>query len=214
MGRLRFAGVLWLLCAASFPCLKAQTIEFESGGLKYQALTRSGLTIMFAELSAPVHDHTVMQVAVSNGSPSTRIIKPEDFRYEKADGTVLPAMPPRTVVGEFLTRGGRNDVIRLVSAYESGLYGLSKFNSTSGYEARRQQALAEVGSTKLKAAAAASAIVFVEARLKPGASTDGGVFFATNGKPLGPGKLIVTVGAERFVFEVGGDKHPGELKIR
>jgi hypothetical protein len=45
-------------------------------------------------------------------------------------------------------------------------------------------------------------------------STDGAVFFPTQGKPLGAGKLVVTPGAERFEFELGGLSHPGALKSR
>jgi hypothetical protein len=214
MGRPGRVALILVGVAASLLPARAQVIEFDSAGLKYLTQTKSGVTLMFAELPTIVREYTVMQVAVSNGSPSTRTIKPEDFRFQKADGTMLAATPARTVVNGFLEKGGRNDVIRLVSTYETGLYGLSRFRSTSGYESRRQQALAEVGSTKLKAAAAASAIVFVQTKLTPGASTDGAVFFMTYGKPMGAGKLIVTPGAERFEFEVGGEKHPGELKIR
>ena len=69
----------------------------------------------------------------------------------------VPATAARVVVQQFLDKGGRNDVIRLVGTYEVGLYGMSRFQSTSGYEQRRQAALAEVSSSRLKAAAAASA---------------------------------------------------------
>ena len=81
-----------------------------------------------------------------------------------------------------------------------GLYGNAQMRSTNGYEARRQNALAEVGSTKLKAAAAASAIALAPTKLAPGQSTDGAVFYANQGKPLGVGQLIVTAAGETFVF--------------
>jgi hypothetical protein len=194
--------------------LAGQAIEFDSGGLKYQTLTREGLTIMWAELPSQLRDFTVLQIAVSNGSPSTRTVKPEDFRLETQGLPVIPAIPARDVVQGFLQRGGRSDVVKLVSTYELGLYGLSRFNSTSGYEQRRQAALAEVDSTRLKAAAAASAIVLVATKLKPGESTDGAVFFRTQGRSIGPGKLVATPGSERFEFPIGGDRHPGELTKR
>ena len=60
--------------------------------------------------------------------------------------------------------------------------------------------LAELTSAKIKAAAAASAIAFVSAKLKPGESTDGAVFFATGGKALPLGKLTVNAGGEQFEF--------------
>jgi hypothetical protein len=63
-------------------------------------------------------------------------------------------------------------------------------------------AMAEVGSTKLKAAAAASAIVLAQTKLMPGQSTDGAVFYPNNGKPLGVGQLVVHAGGEDFVFPV------------
>jgi len=214
MGRPGLAAWLILTAGAGLFSLRGQAIEFESAGLKYQTLTRAGVTIMFAELPTTVREYAVLQVAVSNGSPSNWTIKPEDFRFVRADGTDLPAAPARAVVGEFLQKGGRNDVIRLVSTYESGLYGMGKFRSTNGYEQRRQQAMAEMTNTKLKAAAAASAIVFVQTRLNSGQSTDGAIFFVTQGRPLGPGKLIASMGTERFEFESGGLKHPGDLKVR
>jgi hypothetical protein len=193
---------------------RGQAIEVESNGVRYQTMTRAGLTIMFSYLPTQVRDYAVLQVAVSNGSPSSRSVKPEDFRFVRNDGSILPATSARAVVQQFLDKAGRNDVIRLVSTYEVGLYGMSRFHSTSGYEQRRQAALAEVSSSRLKAAAAASAIVFVATRLQPGESTDGAVFFAAQGKDLGEGKLVATVGAERFEFSMGGFRHPGDLVRR
>ncbi|HEY3441277.1 MAG TPA: hypothetical protein VGK29_11015 [Paludibaculum sp.] len=204
-------GALALLVLWGITPLRGQAIEFESNGLRYQTLTRDGVTIMFAPLPAQVRDYVVLQLAVSNGSPSSRTIKAEDFRFIRADGSVITATPAGSVVQQFLNKGGRSDVIKLVGTYEMGLYGLSRFQSTNGYEQRRQNALAEVSSSKLKAAAAASAIVFVTTRLTPGESTDGAVFFPTQGHPLGEGKLVARVGTAQFEFAVGGLKHPGEL---
>lgn len=204
-----FAAMAWCVCPAF-----GQAIEFESNGLRYQTLTRSGLTVMFAPLPANLKEYAVLQVAISNGSPSARTVKPDDFRFERSDGTILPATPARNVVQQFLQRGGRNDVIKLVGTYELGLYGLSRFQSTNGYEQRRQAALAEVSSSKIKAAAAASAIVLVSTKLMAGESTDGALFFQTQGRPLGAGKLTAIIGAERYEFEIGGLKHPGELMQR
>ena len=215
---LRIAGrapllVLGVLLGAS-AALRGQAIEFESGGLYYQTLTRAGVTIMFAELPVQVREYAVVQVAVSNGSPSTRTVKAEDFKFIRFDGTPLVATPANTVVEEFLQKGSRSDVIKLVSTYEMGLYGLGRFRSTNGYEVRRKNMLAEVSGQKLKAAAAASAIAFVTTRLKSSESTDGAIFFPTQGKPIGQGTLRVTVGTEVFEYEVGGERHPGMLKTR
>jgi hypothetical protein len=187
--------------------LHAQIIEFESGGLKYKTLTRNGVTIMFATMPMHVRDYAILQVAISNGSPISWAIKPEDFRFEKADGQIIQALPARTVVDTLLEKAGRNDVIKLISAYEAGLYGNSQMHSTNGYETRRQNALGEVGASRLKAAAAASAIALVTTKLQPGQSTDGAIFYPNQGKPLGAGHLTVTAAGEVFTFPLE-DTHP------
>ena len=190
-----------ILCSAVDP-LCAQSLEFDSGGLHYQALTRNGLTIMFAPLALQVRGYAVLQVAISNGAPVSWTIKPEDFRFEREGAQSTPAVAARIVVGEMLARASRGDVTKLVSTYEAALYGNTQMHSTNGYEARRQDAMAELGPSKLKAAAAASAIALVQTKLGPGQSTDGAIFYATGGKPLGAGKLIIEAAGESFEFRV------------
>lgn len=186
--------------AALALCLHAQIIEFESGGLKYQTLTKNGLTIMVAELPAHVRDYSVLQVAISNGGRSVYTLRPDDFLFERSDGVKLTAIQARTVVNSLIQKASRGDVIRLVTAYESGIYGNQQYKSTNGFEQRRQSALAEVGSPKIKAAAAASAIAFVPTKLAPGQSTDGAVFYDTAGKRLGTGVVRVRVPGATFEF--------------
>jgi len=181
---------------------QAQVIDFESGGLHYRTLTRNGLTIMFASLPSRIRTYAVMQVAVSNGSEISWNVKPEDFTFHAADGPAIQAVPAAQVVGALMVKASRKDVIHLVSQYEAGIYGNTRMKLANGYESRRQNALAEVASAKLKAAAAASAIALVSTRLLPGDSTDGAVFFPSNGKPLGAGKLVIHAAAETFEFEV------------
>ena len=193
--RWRLAAGLFFLAAGAL----SQVIEFESKGLKYQTLTKSGVTLMYAHLPAHVREYATLQVAVSNGGAGPYVIKPEDFTFERSDGPGLKASAARTVVAMLIEKGGRNDVIRLGSSYESALYGIAHMRSTNGYESRRQQALAET-SVKLKAAAAASAVALVQTKLAPGESTDGAVFFATGGKPLGAGKLVVRTNTDTFEF--------------
>ena len=190
---------------------RGQALTFESGGLTYQTLTQDGLTVMFAPLPHRIRDYHVLQIAVLNGSETVRTVKPEDFRYIGADGVSVQAAPARGGVEEVLRRGGRNDLIRLVNIYEIGLYGLTRFKSTSGYEVRRQHAIAEQSGIKLKAAATASAIVLVPVKLKPGESTDGAIFFPLKDREFGPGRLAATPDSAYFEFEVGGLRHPGEL---
>jgi hypothetical protein len=198
-----FPLALFLLTSA----LHAQIIEFESNGLKYKTLTHNGVTIMFANLPTHVLDYAILQVAISNGSPIPWAIRPEDFRYEPASGEMKQAVPAGTVVNTLLKKAGRGDVTRMISAYEAGLYGNAQLHSTNGYESRRRDALAEVGSAKLKAAAAASAIALVLTKLAPGQSTDGAVFYSNSGKPLGPGRLIVTTAGETFDFPMETETH-------
>ena len=207
--RLRSPFKLLLLILAAFPIagLHAQVLEFESGGLKYKALTRGGVTIMFAPLPAKVLGYTILQVAISNGSPTSWSFRPEDFRFERESGQNIQAVSAGTVVKQLLDRASRGDVGKLVSAYEAALFGNAQVHSTNGYESRRQDYLA-MGSTKLKAASAASAIALVTTKLTPGQSTDGAVFYPSGGKPLGAGKLMVNAAAEVFEFPVEPERAP------
>jgi hypothetical protein len=191
-----------LLCllAAGAACLWSQIIEFESGGLKYQTLTKNGLTIMVAQLPSHVRDYSVLQIALSNGGNGTYVVRPEDFLFLRQDGREVPGLPAKTVVSSMVEKASRSDVIRLVTAYENGIFGNTQYKATNGYEQRRQASMAEFVSTKLKAAAAASAIAFVQTKLTPGKSTDGAVFYANAGKPLGAGTIRVRTGGLVFEF--------------
>jgi hypothetical protein len=179
-----------------------QILDFESGGLKYKAMTRNGVTVMFSMLPTQIRDYAILQLAVSNGAPISWTVRPEDCSFEKTDGETVQALPARTVVGTLIQKATRGDVIKLVAAYEASLFNNAQIHSTNGYEVRRQNAFAEFGSNKLKAAAAASAIALVTTKLAPGDSTDGAVFYPNRGKPLGTGKLIVNAAGETFVFPV------------
>jgi hypothetical protein len=184
---------------------RAQVIPFDSNGLHYKVLTQGGVTIMFAPLPPRIRDWIIFQVAITNGSPVAWAFKPEDFRFEREDGSVAPALAAHEVVGTMMKKASRSDTTKLVVAYEAALFGNMHLHSTNGYESRRQDAMAESGSTKLKAAATASAIVLAPAKLGPGESTDGAVFYASGGKPLGAGRFIVDAAAEEFVFPVEAD---------
>jgi len=189
-----------LLLAAVPATAPAQVIEFEQNGLKYQTLTHSGVTVMFAHLQAHVKEFSIVQVSVSNGGHGPYTIRPEEFFFERQEHATVRATPARTVIDMLMQKGTGGDVLKLVATYEAGLYGMARMRSTNGYEQRRQAALAFVSSAKLKAAAAASAIALVQMKLAPGESTDGAVFFATEGKPLGPGRLVVRTNTDTFEF--------------
>jgi hypothetical protein len=196
----RLAGAWTVVLALVSAPATAQVIEFENNGLKYQTLTKSGVTIMFAPLAPHVQGYTILQTSVSNGSAGPYNIKPENFVFVRTDGDTIPAAPAGSVISMLIQKGSRSDVIKLVGTYETAFYGISRMRSTNGYEQRRQAALAETG-TKLKAAATASALALVLTKLAPGESTDGAVFFPTDGKPLGPGHLEVRTNTDVFEFK-------------
>src|SRR5581483_10939809 len=137
-----------------------------------------------------LHEYSSIQVAVSNGSHGPYVIRPEDFVFERSDGQQIHAVSSKTVIDMLLKKANGNDAIKLVTAYEASVYGNSHLQSTHGYEQRRQAAIAVTGS-KLKTALLASALAFVNTKLAIGESTDGAVFFPTDGKPIGPGRLVV-----------------------
>ncbi len=199
MNRLPGVHALIAILLAAAQVSAQQVIPFESNGLKYQALTKSGVTVMFAMMPLYVNKFAVVQVAVSNGSAGPYTIRPEDFIFVQADGAERRAISPRTVVEMLEKKGSGTDVIKLVTAYEASVAGNPHVKSNFGYEQRRQAALAMSGS-RGRAAAAASALAFVQSRLQPGDSTDGAVFFETEGKPLGAGKMVVKTGADVFEF--------------
>jgi hypothetical protein len=95
--------------------------------------------------------------------------------------------------------GSGSDVIKLITSYENSVYGNQHFKSTNGYEQRRQSVLG-MGSSRLKAAAAASALAMVSTRLLPGDTTDGAIFFPSETKILGPGHLVVRTNTDVFDF--------------
>ncbi len=179
-------------------------IEFQSHGMDYEALTKNGITVMFATLPPHIRDFNIVQVTVTNGSLVSWTVKPGDFSYVRQTGVTLQPVSADEVVESLLQKASRNDVIKLQLLYEDSIYGLSNFRSTNGYEQRREAAMAQFVNRSFKAAAAASAITLVPAKLKPGDSTDGAVFFENKSKEknLGPGRLIARTCGETFIFEV------------
>jgi hypothetical protein len=178
----------------------AQVIEFQSNGLRYQTLTKSGITVMYATLPTRLQEYAIIQVSVSNGSEAAYVIRPEDFTFVRDGAAPVRASAANSVVQMLTQRGSRNDVPKLVSAYEASLYNVPNMRITNGYEERRQAALM-AGSSRLRAAAEASALAFVQTKLGAGQSTDGAVFFRTDGKPLTPGRLVVRTSTDSFEFK-------------
>ena len=187
-------------------------LEFQSRGLDYEALTREGVTVMFSPLPPHIKDFNIIQIAVTNGSPVSWTVKPEDFAFIRADGSVLPSVSADYVVESLLSKASSSDVVKLQMLYENTIYALSNFRSTNGYEQRREAAMAMFVNKGFKAAAAASAITFVATKLKSGDSTDGAIFFTNRSKEkgLGSGRLVVRTCGQIFLFQVYGElkAHP------
>jgi hypothetical protein len=98
-----------------------------------------------------------------------------------------------------MQKGSGSDVVKLISVYEASVYGNTHYKATNGFEQRRQAALA-FGGAKLKAAATASALALGITKLAAGESSDGAVFFASEGKPLIGGRLVVRTNTDVFEF--------------
>ncbi len=187
-------GVVWFS-----HCALSQVIEVQSNGLTYQTLTHNGITVMFTHLPGVLHQYSIVQVAVSNASNGPYIIRPEDFVFERSGGEKIRAVPARTVIEMLRQKANGSDAIKLVTTYESGIYGNPQLKSLKGYEERRQAAIAASG-TKVTTSLIASALALVQTKLAVGDSTDGAVFFPSEGKPLGAGRLVVQTNTDKFEF--------------
>jgi hypothetical protein len=190
--------------APASPPSNRTPIQFESKGMQYEALTQDGITVMYASLPPHVKDYQIVQVTVTNGSLVSWTVKPSDFSFIRQDGSAVPALGADEVVESLLEKAGRNDVIKLQLLYEDSIYALSNYRPTNGYERRREAAMAQFVNPRFKAAAAASAIALAPAKLKPGDSTDGAVFFETHAKEktLGQGRLVAHTCGQVFSFAV------------
>jgi hypothetical protein len=205
----RFVCTSWSVVAATLVLsagLTGQVIDFESNGLHYQALTRDSVTVTFAKLPSHIAAYNVFQVTITNGSPVSWVVKPEDFTFSRQDGSAIRATPADVVIASLLAHASKGDVVKLQLLYESSIYAMPpNFRSTAGYEHRREQAMTVMVSAKIKAAVAASAVTLVSTKLKTGGSTDGAVFFQNREKVLGPGRLVVNTAGEVFQFDVFQD---------
>jgi hypothetical protein len=161
------------LLTAAF--VSAQVIEYEANGIKYQTLSRKGLTVIITHMPNHVAGFGIIQISIANGSDRYWTVQPEDFAYIKQD-MPMTAISAGQVVDVLLDKGTHADVVKLVTSYESSLYGIPNMKSTNGYEQRRQGAMTYGINARLKAAATASAIALAQTRLAPGQSTDGSIF--------------------------------------
>jgi hypothetical protein len=197
-----YMDVLWRAFVLALMCVSpicAQVIEFEQNGLKYQTLTRGDVTVMFAHMPQHLKGYSMLQVAIANGSKLPCVISPEAFEYVRQNQPVA-ATPAVAIVKMLMDKGDHEDVVKLTLAYESVLYGFNRMKFTNGYELRRQNFMSYGVSAKVKAAAEASAIVLVPAKLKPGESTDGAIFFRNDAKTLTGGHITFHANGEVFNF--------------
>ncbi len=195
----RLVSVAAALCTAAL--LSAQVIEYEINGIKYQTLSRQGLTVIMTRMPNHVAGFGLVQVSISNGSDHYWTIAPEDFSYVRGEMT-LTGISADQVVDVLLDKGTHADVVKLVTSYENTLYAVPHMNSTNGYEQRRQNSMTIGINTKLKAAATASAIALAQTRLSPGQSTDGSVFIQLTHdmKMLTGGRVVFHSNGETFEF--------------
>lgn len=197
----------WRRLAATFAVLAAawlvgaQVIEFEANGMKYQTLSRQGLTVIVTRMPDHVAGFGLFQVSISNGSDRYWDVDPEGFSYTKQEGSAA-AISSDDVVNVLLDKGSHSDVVKLVTSYESSLYGIPHMKSTNGYEQRRQGMMTYGINAKLKAAATASAIALAKVRLPPGQSTDGSIFIPLTRdiKSLTGGHLVFKAYDQTFEF--------------
>jgi hypothetical protein len=194
-----FPVIAAALC--SLGLVSAQVIEYEAGGVKYQTLSRQGLTVIMTRMPNHVAGFALVQVSISNGSDRYWTIAPEDFSYVRAEGAAA-GISADQVVNILLEKGSSADVVKLVTSYENTLYAIPHMRSTNGYEKRREGSMSYGINAKLKAAATASAIALAQTRLAPGQSTDGSVFIPLKHelKALTGGRLVFKSNGEMFEF--------------
>jgi hypothetical protein len=195
----RLLGAVGLGAACLAWSASAQVIEVQSNGITYQTLTRSGITVMFNHLPGNLHQYAIVQVAVSNGSQGPYLIRPEDFTFERADGAKIRAVPARVVIDMLRQKANGSDAIKLVTTYENAIYGSPHPQALKGWESRREAAIASTGN-KVTTSLIASALALVQTKLAVGDTTDGAIFFPTDGKPLGAGRMVVRTNTDVFEF--------------
>jgi hypothetical protein len=182
-------------------------LEFQSHGLDYEALTKDGITVMFAVLPQQLKEFHILQVTITNGTLVSWTVRPTDFSFTRQDGVVMPALTADEVVSSLLDKASRNDVIKLQTLYENTIYALANYRPTNGYEQRRQAAMAQFVNMRFSAAAAASAIALAPLKLQAGESTDGAIFFINHPKEksLGTGLLIAHTCDQTFTFQLAAE---------
>src|SRR4051812_34024941 len=102
------------LALSAVTLVSGQVIEYEANGLKYQTLSRKGLTVIVTHMPNHVAGFGLIQVSISNGSDMYWTVQPEDFSYIKQDQSLV-AISAGQVVDVLLDKGTHADVVKLVT---------------------------------------------------------------------------------------------------
>ncbi len=199
------AALLILFWAAAAPAARGQAIEVPYRGLRYSVLSKGGVTVMIAPLDRTILEYSTAQVWVSNGSDHPVRVSPESFSMRlDAPGSneprVIRGTPEGTVVTEVLRRARAKDMLQLVRAYETVLFGMVDEHTYSYYQKRKEAALATAWTGKMRAAATASAIVLAEKTLRPGEFVDGTIFFRAEDRTARLHSLSANIAGDIFEF--------------
>jgi hypothetical protein len=181
-----------LTCAQDAPPAQQPSIEVPYRGLTYSMMSRGGVTVMVAPLNRMILEYQTVQVWISNGSKSYVRIAPQQFEVRQQGTVMLAGTSDDTVIDEIQQRARPKDLLELVEAYETTLYGFANERSLGYYQQRKQAARTAMGAaSKMRATATASAIILPSRLLKPGEIMDGTVFFRIDPHA----GRIVTIGA-------------------
>ena len=180
------------LCAAQEAARQQPSIEVPYRGLTYSMMSKGGVTVMVAPLNRMILEYQTVQVWISNGSKSYVRIAPQSFEVRQQGAPMLAGASDDKVMDEIQQRARPKDLLELVEAYETTLFGFANERSVGYYQQRKQAARSSMGSGgKMRATAMASAIILPTRQLKPGEIMDGTVFFRVDPH----GGRIVSIGA-------------------
>lgn len=182
--------LLYLLAFLILPSaisLPAQVIDVPYRGLDYLMLSKNGITVMIAPLDLNILHYSAAHVWITNGSTDRIEVEPEQFvararTLRSPQPAAYRAVHDGNVVSAVLRGANFGDIMALVRAYERNLFGFRNNDAISFYQNRKQVALAEGGSRRMRAAATVSALVLHKTEVPPGEFREGTVFFDTTGR--------------------------------
>src|ERR1700743_2063193 len=121
--------IAMVLCTAAFVC--AQVIEYEVNGMKYQTLSRQGLTVIVTRMPNHVAGFGLVQVSISNGSDKYWTVDPEGFTYVSPVASAM-GISAGQVVHVLPDKGSHADGVKLVKSYENALYAIPHMRTNNG----------------------------------------------------------------------------------